>query len=152
MKMNFEHIVADLKGTASYPVIDELLAHLVAAGALPAAAKEPIAQAIKQREQSMSTGIGLGVAIPHAATPLIPEPILVFGRSRAGVDFDALDRQPVRLVVLALVPNGEKEKHLKLLAAVSRLLRKPELRGALETAADDEAIFNVLNNRALTAV
>jgi len=151
MKITFEHIVADLKSVTSFEAIDELMAHLVSAGSVSLADRETIAYAIKQREQSMSTGIGFGVAIPHASTSLVPDAVMAFGRSRAGIDFDALDRQPVRFVVLVIVPAGEREKHLRTLTQISRLFQKKEIRLALETATDADAIAKILNGRQAVA-
>jgi mannitol/fructose-specific phosphotransferase system IIA component (Ntr-type) len=151
-KMTFQHIVSELKSATGLAAIDELINHLVSAGAISADASGPIAQALKQRELSMSTGIGLGVALPHASTALVNEAIVAFGRSPAGIDFDAIDRQPVRLVVLVIVPEREKEKHLKTLTQVSRLFRNDSLRAALEKAPDTKSLSDLLHGRALTSV
>ncbi len=70
----------------------------------------------RKRETSMSTGIGFGIGIPHASTDLIHEVVGALGRSRKGVNFDALDNQPVNLVMLFLVPQGQFQKHLHTLA------------------------------------
>jgi len=150
MKITFpiNHIVPELKGTNGLDVIDELINHLVGAGTISAENREPIAAAIKQRERSMSTGIGLGIALPHGMTHLLNDVVVAFGRSSAGVDFDALDRQPVRVVALMIVPAGQREKHLKTLTGISRLLHDQELRNALEVAPDAAAIAQLLNERA----
>jgi len=78
--------------------------------------EEAIAAVVKKRESSMSTGIGFGIGIPHASTDLITEVVGALGRSRKGVNFDALDNQPVNLVMLFLVPQGQFQKHLHTLA------------------------------------
>ena len=70
----------------------------------------------------MSTGIGYGIGIPHASTDLIQEVTSVFGRSRSGIQFDALDNQPVSLVMLFLVPQGQFQKHLHTLANIAKML------------------------------
>src|SRR4051812_45786130 len=108
MKINFrtEHIIPEVKGTGSFEVIDELTGHLAAVGAILPKNKSEIAAAIKHRERSMSTGIGLGIALPHALSKLVDEPVIAFGRSKIGIDFDALDRQPVHLVAMVVVPAG----------------------------------------------
>ena len=149
MNLSFksEHIVAQLQGTTAMQVIDELVGHLVAVGAIPLAASESVTLALKHREHSMSTGIGFGVAIPHAASDLIKEPIVAFGRSTGGIQFDALDHQPVQLVVMMIVPVADRQKHLPILAGVSRLLHNREVRTALQNAADTAAIMQILNER-----
>ena len=67
--------------------------------------RESIANVVKKRETSMSTGIGFGVGIPHASTDLIYDVVGAFGRSKSGINFDALDNKPVNLVMLFLVPQ-----------------------------------------------
>jgi mannitol/fructose-specific phosphotransferase system IIA component (Ntr-type) len=146
-----EQIAPELKGTTAFDVIDELVAHLASIRKILPEAKDGIAQAIKARERSMSTGIGFGVAIPHANSDLIHEPIVVFGRSATGVNFDALDQLPVRLVALLIVPAREKEKHLFTLTAISRLLHNEKVRSALQSAAETELILDILNGRRMLA-
>ena len=74
----------------------------------------------------MTTGIGYGIGIPHASTDLVGEPVGAIGRSRSGVQFDALDGQPVKLVMLFLVPQGQFQKHLHSLADLAKLLHKKD--------------------------
>src|SRR5438105_4969850 len=117
-----EHILAELDSTTAFAAIDELINHVASSGAILPEIKESIALAVKGRERAMSTGIGYGIAIPHATTPLVKEAIIAFGRSTGGVEFDPLDRQPARLVVLLIVPAAQREAHLPTLARVSRWL------------------------------
>ncbi|MCU0788874.1 MAG: PTS sugar transporter subunit IIA, partial [Verrucomicrobia bacterium] len=100
--------------------------------------------AVKKREKSMSTGIGFGIGIPHTSTDLIYDVVGALGRSKTGVQFDALDNQPVNLVMLFLVPQGHFQKHLHTLANIAKLLHKAEFRQALETAPDAEAMVEVI--------
>jgi mannitol/fructose-specific phosphotransferase system IIA component (Ntr-type) len=92
----------------------------------------------------MSTGIGFGIGIPHASTDLIQEVVGAFGRSKKGVNFDALDNQPVNLVMLFLVPQGQFQKHLHTLANIAKLLHKKEFRQALEEAPDADAMYKII--------
>jgi mannitol/fructose-specific phosphotransferase system IIA component (Ntr-type) len=66
------------------------------------------------------------------------------GRSKAGVNFDALDNQPVKLVMLFLVPQGQFQKHLHTLANIAKFLHKPDFRSALEEAPDADAMLNII--------
>ena len=139
-----DHIVATLESSTAFGAIEELVAQLVAAGSIVPDAKGAVGTALEERERSMSTGIGCGVAIPHASTPDVSAPTLAFGRSKTGIDFNALDQQPVRLVMLVLVPAGQREKHLPTIARISRLFHRGEIRAALESAGDADAIQRVL--------
>src|SRR6516162_5503631 len=134
-----EQILTDLRAANRWEAIDELIDNLVATGKIKAEHKEPIAAVVKKRESSMSTGIGFGIGIPHASTDLIHEVVGALGRSAKGVNFDALDNQPVKLVMLFLVPQGQFQKHLHTLANIAKLLHKADFREALEKSPDGEA-------------
>ncbi len=124
-----------------WEAIDELIGHLVRCGKIREDSRDAVASVVKRRETSMSTGIGFGIGIPHASTDLITEVTGAFGRSTGGINFDSLDNQPVKLVMLFLVPQGQFQKHLHTLAEIAKLLHKPELRQALEAAVDGPAIY-----------
>src|ERR1700733_12060699 len=93
-----EQILTDLQATNRWEAIDELINRLVTTGKIKAENRDAITAVVKKRETSMSTGIGFGIGIPHASTDLIQEVVGAFGRSRGGVNFDALDNQHVTLV------------------------------------------------------
>ncbi|MEN9575970.1 MAG: Nitrogen regulatory protein [Verrucomicrobiota bacterium] len=139
-----EQIVADLKASNRWEAIDELLNLLVHCGKIKPENREAIAAVVRKRENSMSTGIGFGIGIPHASTDLIPEVIGAFGRSPTGINFDALDNQPVKLVMLFLVPQGQFQKHLHTLANIAKILHNKDFRTALEAAPDAEAMCKAI--------
>ncbi len=139
-----EQIITELKATTRWEAIDELLNNLVATAKIKPENQEAIAAVVKKREASMSTGIGFGIGIPHASTDLIAEVVGALGRSRQGVNFDALDNQPVNLVMLFLVPQGQFQKHLHTLANIAKLLHRADFRQALEQAPDAEAMLQVI--------
>jgi len=139
-----EQVVTDLRATNRWEAIDELIALLVATGKIQPEHLEAISAVVKKRESSMSTGIGFGIGIPHASTDLIYEVVGAFGRSKKGVNFDALDNQPVSLVMLFLVPQGQFQKHLHTLANIAKLLHKKEFRQALEEAPDAEKMLGII--------
>lgn len=143
-----EQIIPELQASNRWEAIDELIQHLVSVGKIKPEHREGITAAVKKRESSMSTGIGIGVGIPHASTDLIFEVTGAFGRSKKGVNFDALDNQPVRLVMLFLVPQGQFQKHLHTLANIAKLLHNKEFRLALEEAPDAAAMFGVIQGAA----
>ena len=136
-----EQIITDLQAADRWQAIDELINNLVATGKIKPENKDAIAAVVKKRETSMSTGIGFGIGIPHASTDLITEVVGALGRSKKGVNFDALDNQPVNLVMLFLVPQGQFQKHLHTLANIAKLLHKADFRQALENAPDAETML-----------
>ncbi|MBA4148366.1 MAG: PTS sugar transporter subunit IIA [Verrucomicrobia bacterium] len=142
--LNREQIVPDLQATNRWEAIDELINVLVTTGKIQPEHREAIAAVVKKRETSMSTGIGFGIGIPHASTDLINEVVGAFGRSRPGVNFDALDNQPVNLVMLFLVPQGQFQKHLHTLANIAKLLHNKEFRQALEQSPDADGMVKIV--------
>ena len=142
-----EQIVPELKATNRWEAIDELINNLVATGKIVPEHHDAIAAVVKKRESSMSTGIGFGIGIPHASTDLIAEVVGALGRSKKGVSFDALDNQPVNLVMLFLVPQGQFQKHLHTLANIAKLLHKADFRQALEQAPDADAMLQIVRNQ-----
>ncbi|KAB2650348.1 MAG: PTS sugar transporter subunit IIA [Verrucomicrobia bacterium] len=83
----------------------------------------------------------------HASTDLIPEVFGALGRSKRGINFDALDNQTVNLVMLSLVPQGQFQKHVHTLANIAKILHKAQFRQALEQAPDAEAMLRSLKNQ-----
>src|SRR5437588_6865421 len=142
--LGVENILPDLKAGDRWESIDELINNLVATGKIKSEHREAIATVVKRRESSMSTGIGFGIGIPHASTDLIYEVVGSLGRSKQGINFDALDNQPVNLAMLFLVPQGQFQKHLHTLANIAKLLHKAEFRQALEQAPDAEAMLQII--------
>lgn len=143
-----EQIITDLRATNRWEAIDELISNLVATGKIRSEHQEAIAAVVKKRESSMSTGIGFGIGIPHASTDLINEVVGSLGRSKTGVNFDALDSQPVNLVMLFLVPQGQFQKHLHTLANIAKLLHRADFRQALEQAPDADAMLRIIREQA----
>lgn len=139
-----EQILPEMKAADRWQAIDELITSLVQSNKIKPEEREAITAVVKKRETSMSTGIGFGVGIPHASTDLIHEVVGAFGRSKGGVNFDALDNQPVSLMVLFLVPQGQFQKHLHTLAKIAKLLHKKEFRQALENAPDGQAMYDII--------
>ena len=143
-----EQILPEMRATNRWEAIDELINNLVATGKITHQNQEAIAAVVKKRESSMSTGIGFGIGIPHASTDLITEVVGALGRSKQGVNFDALDNQPVNLVMLFLVPQGQFQKHLHTLANIAKLLHKADFRQALEQAPDAQAMLQIIRDQA----
>lgn len=104
-----------------------------------------IVAAVAERERLGSTGVGYGVAIPHARLEGLDEVWAVFARLETPLDYEAIDERPVDLVVLLLAPAGASSLHLKALAQVSRLLRREDIRERLRSAPNIEALHLLLS-------
>ena len=143
-----DHIEPNLMASDRWAAIDELVGKLISSGAIKEGNRESITEDIKKREKSMSTGIGFGIGIPHTATEAIEEVVGALGRSKSGIDFEALDNQPVNLVVLFLVPQGQFQKHLNTLANIAKLLHNRDFRESLENAPDADAIQQIISQPA----
>jgi len=123
--------VIDLQAQDRWQAIEELMNHLVDTHKIQSQYRCSITESIRKRELSLSTGIGFGIGIPHASTTFVSEVVAVVGRSRKGVQFDALDSKPVHLVFLFLVPTGQFQKHAHVLANVAKLLHREDFRDGL---------------------
>ncbi|MDR2701114.1 MAG: PTS sugar transporter subunit IIA [Spirochaetaceae bacterium] len=88
--------------------------------------REEMLDAIREREQKMSTGVHKGIAIPHGKTGAVDKVYGVLGISRQGIDYDALDGQPVYLLFMLLIPQTETESHLRILKRLAELLEDPQ--------------------------
>lgn len=104
-----------------------------------------VLQAVLDRERVLSTGIGLGVAVPHAKIASVPDFLLAYGRSREGIDFQSIDDRPVHHVVLIVGPQDRQPRYLQFLASVTLALKKPELRRDLELAAGPPDVYRILS-------
>ncbi|MSU31715.1 MAG: PTS sugar transporter subunit IIA [Pedosphaera sp.] len=143
-------IVPELRAANRWSAIDELITCLVESGKISPEHREAITAVVKKRETSMSTGIGFGIGIPHASTDLISEVVAAFGRSRAGVNFDSLDNQPVHLVTLFLVPTGQFQKHLHTLAGIAKVLRRDDFLKSMEASADAVSMMQIIREYSAT--
>ncbi len=101
-------------------------------------------QEVLEREKLGSTGIGEGVAIPHARTDAVKELILVFARTREPIDFAAEDKRPVRLLFLLAVPVKGLKSYLMTLARISRVVRKESVRTNLLKASSQEEVMRII--------
>ena len=110
-----------------------------------------VVQAATERERLGSTGVGNGVALPHARIEGMDRVVACFARLAEPLEFDAVDGRPVDLVCFLLAPSDAGGAHLRALARVSRLLRRPELRQRLRAAPDAQALFAMLEDSRASA-
>ncbi|WP_037289565.1 PTS fructose transporter subunit IIABC [Saccharibacillus sacchari] len=136
-------MILDLRSITKEAVIDELIASLNKSGRINDAVA--FKQAILAREAQSSTGIGEGIAMPHAKTSAVNQPTIVFGKSSAGVEYESLDEQPAHFFFMIAVPEGESNLHLQALKVLSRMLLDPDFLAKLRdvrTPAEVTALFN----------
>jgi len=134
-------VIPALKVNSKKQAIVELAAR---AAALTGQNERLIVETLQQREKLGSTGIGQGVAIPHAKLPKLDKLTGIFARLDRAIEFDSLDSQPVDLIFLLLAPEGAGADHLKALARIARLLRDPEVVQKLRESREAEALYAVL--------
>ena len=140
-----EAITPELAATDRDGVIRELVGALAGAGALPADAVEEVVAALIKREQNGSTGFGKGVAVPHVKHPRVTKMAGTVGRSTGGIDFAALDHQPVYSIFLLLSPDDAPQQHLQAMNIVFSNLQKDTFRRFLRQSATREAIADLLD-------
>ncbi len=142
-----DRIIPSLKAHGHMDTIEELVNQLVLCGALAPSLRAEILDQLIAREEFVSTGIGGGVAIPHAFSDHISELVAVIGRSHSGIDFEALDHAPVHLVVLFLVPKKDYLSHLRMLAAIAKMFANPTIRQSIADASTPEGILAALSTK-----
>ncbi len=140
-----EAIVPQITATDRDSALRELATALAATGALPDDAVEEIVQALIKREQNGSTGFGKGVAVPHVKHAKVRKIAGTIGRSAAGVDFAALDHQPVFTIFLLLSPENQPQQHLQAMNIVFSNLQKDIFRRFLRQSTTREAIVDLLD-------
>jgi mannitol/fructose-specific phosphotransferase system IIA component (Ntr-type) len=139
-----ETIKLQLAGATRDAVLTELVGQISDIAERPEA-KQTLLRALQEREQLHSTGIGDGVALPHARNALVglvDRPIMVFGRHDEGIVYGAIDGAPVHLFFLLIAPTVTL--HLAILARISRLLRNPKLRKNLLTADSPQKVITLI--------
>ena len=133
-----ELMIMDLQGTTKEGVIDEMIASLSANGIINDVAVYK--EGIMKRESQTSTGLGDGIAMPHAKNKAVVKPAVVFAKSAAGVDYASLDGQPAHLFFMIAAPEGANNVHLEVLASLSRLLINPDFTASLKKAQTPEEV------------
>src|SRR5687768_2106098 len=140
-----EAITPELKAPDRDGAIRELVEALARGGALPADSVDEVVAALIKREQNGSTGFGKGVAVPHVKHAKVKQMSGTIGRSSGGIDFAALDHQPVYSVFLLLSPDDAPQQHLHAMNIVFSNLQKDTFRRFLRQAATREAIIELLD-------
>jgi Kef-type K+ transport system membrane component KefB len=105
---------------------------------------EVIAEKIKEREEDFGTAVGNNVAIPHARTECVKRPVLIFGRSRYGIEWNAPDGQHVHFIFFLITPKSDKDIHVQILSKIASAMRSAENRKMLESVTDDAEMWPTL--------
>ena len=137
-------IITSLKSSKRDEVLGELLDALVAADAIGADRRDPYLKEALKRERKGSTGFGHGVAVPHVKASGLDRLTVAIGISEAGVDFNALDKQPVHSIFLLISPEERPEEHIDAMEAIFGNLSKDQFRRFLRQAADVKEIITLL--------
>jgi len=140
-----ELIIPEMVATDRWQAIEEIVNRLVEEGQLDIAHRDEAIASLRHREETMSTGIGFGIAIPHASCNALSKVTACFGRSKIGIDFESLDGKPVHFIVLFLVPKDQFQTHLRTLAAIAKFLNDPSVRSELGEAGDAKTILSVFD-------
>jgi PTS system nitrogen regulatory IIA component len=137
-----DYILPELKAKDKKGVLEELVDALVRRE--PSIDKKTLVKVLLERERLGSTGIGDGVAIPHGKFHGITQPIISFGRSRKGLDFESMDGEPVFLFFLLVAPENSASIHLKALAKIAKILKNSAFRKILMEAPSKKELFQAI--------
>jgi len=142
-----KQVILDLKGEVCSEAIGNIVEHLITQKLIKNNLREEILESLKERERQISTGIGSGVAIPHAFSDKIDQVVAAFARSKEGVDFESLDNAPVNFVILFIVPKKDYNMHLQTLAAIARMFNNCAVRQELQEAETVESVLDIFASR-----
>lgn len=148
--INFRHLVSpecvilQLEKTEHEEVVLEMIGHLAEIGKIASKDCYRYSQAVMERESQSGTGLGSGIAIPHARVPGLKEEVAVFGRSEEGVDFESPDQGLAHHICLLLVPEGGGSMHLQILRELAKVFSQSKLRREISSAKTAEEISNLL--------
>ncbi len=142
--INEDLILEDLKAKTKDEVIDELSALLHKLSRITHL--DHFVEAIHAREKESSTGVGFGIAIPHAKSKHVKTPSLVFGRHRDGIDYDAMDGELSQLFFMIAVPEESSNLHLQTLAQLSRKLMDERFRDQLKAADNKGKLLSLIES------
>lgn len=139
-----EIVIMEMHATDKEQAIKELVNFMVEKNV--ARDQNQLFEALTKRENLESTGIGDGIAIPHARTNAVDDLVLVFARSSKGIDFSSIDGKPSHIIFLIASPENKKSEYIIALAKLSRLLRKTQVREQLRKATNPEEILNIIKS------
>jgi PTS system nitrogen regulatory IIA component len=137
-----DYILPELKAKDKKGVLEELVEAL--GKREPSIEKKALVKVLLERERLGSTGIGDGVAIPHGKFSGIIRPVIAFGRSHRGIDFESMDGEPVFLFFLLVAPENSASIHLKALAKIAKILKNSAFRKVLMEAPGKKELYRTI--------
>ena len=137
-------ILVNSESKTRWDIIKEMVAHAVTHSLIPAGAENDITQALVEREKSMSTGIGKGVAIPHCTVTSVDDLVVLMATNGKGINFDAIDSLPVKIVIMLLVPKSKLSQHIKTLANIAKVMSDDTFKEKLLSFASAEEILEFI--------
>ncbi|MBM7614397.1 PTS sugar transporter subunit IIA [Alkaliphilus hydrothermalis] len=137
--LNKKLMILDLQSSSKEDVVMELVKPLVKEGIVTE--ESHFIKTVMDREAQSTTGIGMGIAIPHGKSSVVTEPSIVFGKSQKGIDYEALDGEPSYIFFLIAVPENSDDQHLRVLSQLSRSLMSEEIREKLLKATSEEEVL-----------
>ncbi|MCL1864754.1 MAG: PTS sugar transporter subunit IIA [Spirochaetes bacterium] len=132
-----------------WEIIEEMAELAVKNKDIPIEDAESIKKALIEREKSMSTGIGNGIAIPHCSTSKVSNIVTVMALVPKGLNFEAIDNEPVKIVILLVVPKDKLSQHIKTLANIAKVMNNAELREKLLELKTADTILKTLKHYSL---
>ena len=138
-------VKAPLEGKSKESVITELVDLLANNGAL--VDRDVVLEAVFVREETRSTGIGSGIAIPHGKCSGVKELVMSVGIAAEPVDFDSIDAKPVSIIILLASPIDRTGPHIQALARISRLMLDEEFKSRLENSISAEEVYELISNK-----
>lgn len=139
--LNPANILLKSEAKTRWDIIHDLVDIAVKSGQIDKKNEQEISAALVEREKSMSTGIGKGVAIPHCSISSITDVVIMLGTHEKGINFDAIDSLPVKIVIVLLVPKNKLTQHIKTLANIAKIMSDDKFKDGLLSISDPEAAY-----------
>lgn len=139
--LNEENVLLNVEAKDKYELIDKLIDVVAKSGKV--LDKEKVRNCVYEREKILSTGVGKGFAVPHGKTDAVTDIVLAFAITKEPLDYEALDNQPVRLVMLMVGKDSLVSSHIKLLSRISRLMNNDEFRESLLNAKSTQEVLEI---------
>lgn len=144
--LNKNNILLKAKSTTRWELIGEMIEVAIKNKDINSADCNEIRESLIEREKSISTAIGNGVAIPHCTSEKIKDVIFIMSIVPKGVDFDSIDNQPVKIIILIVLPKNKLSQHIKTLANIAKLMSNENLRQKLITLKTPESVIKTIKD------